>query len=58
MSYIVEHMVGGKKVRQTFAYKYWRALWPALKNYDVVRVFRERVYRTPSLRARKSKPRG
>lgn len=41
MSFVVEHKIGGKKVRQMFAYRYMETLKPALKGLDVVRVFLE-----------------
>ena len=41
MSFIVEHKIGGKKVRQTFAYRYPETLEHALRGLDVVKVFWE-----------------
>lgn len=41
MTYIVEHKIAGKKVRQMFAYRYVQTLLPALKELDVVRVLEE-----------------
>lgn len=41
MSFIVEHKMGGKKVRQTFAYRYPETLEHALRGLDVVKVFLE-----------------
>lgn len=41
MTYIVEHKIAGKKVRQTFAYRYPESLEHALRGLDVVKVFLE-----------------
>lgn len=41
MSFVVEHKIAGKKVRQIFAYKYPETLQHALKGLDVVRVWLE-----------------
>jgi hypothetical protein len=60
MSFIVEHKIGGRKVRQLFAYRYPETLEVALRGLDVVKVFLEdgktRVFWNPCEKANASSP--
>lgn len=40
MTYIVEHKIMGKKVRQWWGYAYLETLGMALQGYDVIRAWR------------------